>query len=107
MSKPMGGTRSTTNGRSAPCRLPLLERYFDQAGGRFSFRKDLRRSVIFGRNDLVQDTPISKIDLLACRNALMYFNAETQARILSRLHFALAQSGVAIPRQGRDVAVPH
>jgi two-component system, chemotaxis family, CheB/CheR fusion protein len=73
---------------------PLLERYFDQAGGRFAFRKGLRRSVIFGRNDLVQDAPISKIDLLVCRNALMYFNAETQARILSRLHFALAPNGV-------------
>jgi two-component system CheB/CheR fusion protein len=73
---------------------PLLERYFDQTGGRFAFHKDLRRSVIFGRNDLVQDAPISKIDLLACRNALMYFNAETQSRILSRLHFALAPAGV-------------
>ena len=72
----------------------LLERYFDQVGGRFFFRKDLRRSVIFGRNDLVQDAPISKIDLLVCRNALMYFNAETQSRILSRLHFALAPAGV-------------
>jgi two-component system CheB/CheR fusion protein len=73
---------------------PLLERYFDQVGGRFAFHKDLRRSVIFGRNDLVQDAPISKIDLLACRNALMYFTAETQGRILSRLHFALAPAGV-------------
>jgi two-component system CheB/CheR fusion protein len=72
----------------------LLERYFDQVGGRFFFRKDLRRSVIFGRNDLVQDAPISKIDLLVCRNALMYFNAETQSRILSRMHFALAPAGV-------------
>lgn len=72
----------------------LLERYFDQVGGRFFFRKDLRRSVIFGRNDLVQDAPISKIDLLVCRNALMYFNAETQSRILSRLHFALTPAGV-------------
>lgn len=74
----------------------LLERYFDQVGGRFYFRKDLRRSVIFGRNDLVQDAPISKIDLLVCRNALMYFNAETQSRILSRLHFALAPTGVLL-----------
>lgn len=73
---------------------PLLDRYFDQAGGRFALRKDLRRSVIFGRNDLVQDAPISKIDLLVCRNVLMYFNAETQSRILSRLHFALAPAGV-------------
>ena len=49
------------------------------------FRKDLRRSVIFGRHDLIQDAPISRIDLLVCRNTLMYFNAETQARILRPL----------------------
>ncbi|HLL65268.1 MAG TPA: CheR family methyltransferase [Micromonosporaceae bacterium] len=72
----------------------LLERYFEQSGNRYVFRKDLRRSLIFGRNDLVQDAPISRIDLLVCRNTLMYFNAETQARILARLHFALAERGV-------------
>ena len=72
----------------------LLERYFDLTGGRFVFHKDLRRSVIFGRNDLVQDAPISRIDLLVCRNTLMYFNAETQARILTRFHFALAPAAV-------------
>ena len=71
----------------------LLERYFEQNGSRYVFRKDLRRSVIFGRNDLVQDAPISRIDLLTCRNTLMYFNAETQARILSRFHFALVDGG--------------
>jgi two-component system CheB/CheR fusion protein len=72
----------------------LQERYFERSGNRFSFRKDLRRSVIFGRNDLVQDAPISRVDLLACRNTLMYFNAETQSKILGRFHFALAGSGV-------------
>ena len=72
----------------------LLRRYFHAAAGRHVFRKDLRRSVIFGRNDLMQDAPISRVDLLVCRNTLMYFNAEAQARILSRLHFALAASGV-------------
>jgi two-component system, chemotaxis family, CheB/CheR fusion protein len=70
------------------------ERYFERFGSRYVFRKDLRRSVIFGRNDLVQDAPISRVDLLVCRNTLMYFNAETQARILSRFHFALASGGV-------------
>src|SRR3954469_5205437 len=68
---------------------PLLERYFEQGDQRFSFRKDLRRALIFGRNDLTQDAPISRIDLLTCRNTLMYFNAETQARILNLFHFAL------------------
>jgi two-component system CheB/CheR fusion protein len=50
--------------------------------------------VIFGRHDLVQDAPISQLDLLVCRNALMYFNAEVQARILARFHFALRDGGV-------------
>ncbi|MGY1617077.1 CheR family methyltransferase [Geodermatophilus sp. SYSU D00691] len=71
-----------------------IEEYFQPEGGRFAFRKDLRRSVIFGRNDLVQDAPISHVDLLLCRNALMYFTAETQRRILGRLHFALNPEGL-------------
>jgi two-component system CheB/CheR fusion protein len=73
----------------------LLDKYFERnGGGRLAFRKDLRRSVIFGRNDLVQDAPISRIDLLVCRNTLMYFTAEAQARILAKFHFALAEDGV-------------
>lgn len=72
----------------------LLEMYFEPHEGRFSFRKDLRRTVIFGRNDLVQDAPISRIDLLICRNTLMYFTQETQAKILGRFHFALVPRGV-------------
>ncbi len=72
----------------------LLAAYFEQSGGRYAFHKDLRRSVIFGRNDLVQDAPISRIDLLVCRNTLMYFNQETQSKILGRFHFALNPGGV-------------
>jgi two-component system CheB/CheR fusion protein len=67
----------------------LVERYFERTAARYVFRPDLRRSVIFGRHDLVHDAPISRLDLLVCRNTLMYFNAEAQARILQRFHFAL------------------
>jgi two-component system, chemotaxis family, CheB/CheR fusion protein len=70
-----------------------LERFFERTDQRYVFRKDLRRCVIFGRNDLVQDAPISRIDLLVCRNTLMYFTAETQAQILRRFHFALDDDG--------------
>jgi two-component system, chemotaxis family, CheB/CheR fusion protein len=73
---------------------PLREKYFERADQRFGFRKDLRRTVIFGRNNLVSDAPISRLDLLVCRNTLMYFNAETQARILRHFHFALREHGV-------------
>ncbi len=74
----------------------LLDRYFDLVAGRYVFRKDLRRSLIFGRNDLVQDAPIPRVDVLVCRNTLMYFTAETQARILARFHFALAPAGILL-----------
>ncbi len=71
----------------------LLGKYFEESNGRHVFHKELRRSVIFGRHDLIQDAPISRIDLLSCRNALMYLNTETQARILERFHFALHERG--------------
>jgi two-component system, chemotaxis family, CheB/CheR fusion protein len=73
-----------------------LERFFEQTDQRYVFRRDLRRSVIFGRNDLVQDAPISRIDLLVCRNTLMYFTAETQAQVLRRFHFGLDDDGYMV-----------
>jgi two-component system CheB/CheR fusion protein len=71
----------------------LRAKYFERQGAQYPFRLDLRRSVIFGRHDLVQDVPISRIDLLVCRNVVMYLNAETQAQVLARLHFALNPDG--------------
>ncbi|MFL5384693.1 MAG: CheR family methyltransferase [Longimicrobiaceae bacterium] len=72
----------------------LRAKYFQPVGMQFGFRPELRRLVIFGRHDLVRDAPISHLDLLVSRNTLMYFNADTQARILSRFHFALGEGGV-------------
>jgi two-component system CheB/CheR fusion protein len=73
-----------------------LERFFERSDQRYVFRKDMRRCVIFGRNDLVQDAPISRIDLLVCRNTLMYFTADTQSQILRRFHFALDDDGALL-----------
>jgi two-component system, chemotaxis family, CheB/CheR fusion protein len=72
----------------------LRDKYFEPNGSGMVFRPDLRRRVIFGRLDLITDAPISRLDLLCCRNTLMYFNAETQDQLLRRLHFALRDSGV-------------
>ena len=71
----------------------LRSRYFEAQGSRFVFRASLRRAMIFGRHDLMQDAPISRLDLLICRNTLMYFTAEAQARILARFHYALNDDG--------------
>jgi two-component system, chemotaxis family, CheB/CheR fusion protein len=82
----------------------LRERYFDVIGDKYSFKKKFRRNVIFGRNDLVDDAPISKIDLLVCRNTLMYFDAKTQARILHRFHFALRHGGFLLLGKAETLA---
>jgi two-component system CheB/CheR fusion protein len=71
----------------------LRDKYFEPTALGMAFRPDLRRKVIFGRLDITRDAPISRLDLLVCRNTLMYFNAETQAQVLSRFHFALRDSG--------------
>ena len=71
----------------------LRDRYFEANDGGRTFRADLRRNIIFGRHDVIHDPPISRIDLLVLRNTLMYFNPETQARVLNQLHFALRDSG--------------
>jgi two-component system CheB/CheR fusion protein len=76
-----------------PVSAELKERYFDEVDGHYSFSVDLRRAVIFGRHDLLQDAPISRVDLLICRNTLMYFNAETQTRILQNFAFAVRDGG--------------
>ena len=70
-----------------------VDRYFERVNGNYCFRKDIRRSIVFGRHDILHDAPISRIDLLSCRNTLMYFNASAQARILARMHFSLTDGG--------------
>ena len=69
-------------------------RFFEMHHGEGGFRPELRRSLIFGQHDLVQDPPISKIDLLACRNTLMYFTSEAQHQILASFHFAINPGGI-------------
>jgi two-component system CheB/CheR fusion protein len=71
----------------------LLERYFEHNGDDYTFSKELRRSVIFGPHNLIKDAPIPRIDLLVCRNTLMYLNSETQSQVLARFSFALREGG--------------
>ncbi|HTI36005.1 MAG TPA: CheR family methyltransferase [Vicinamibacterales bacterium] len=74
----------------------LVAKYFEKTGELFTFDRDLRRGVIFGRHDLIHDAPISRVDLLLCRNTLMYFNADAQARIMARFYFSLNPGGFLV-----------
>jgi two-component system, chemotaxis family, CheB/CheR fusion protein len=72
----------------------LRDKYLEPVGSRYAMCSELRRMVIFGRHDLAHDAPISNLDMLVCRNTLIYFNAEMQRQILGRFHFALKEEGV-------------
>jgi two-component system CheB/CheR fusion protein len=74
----------------------LREKYFDRASGNYAFKRDIRRTVIFGRHDLIQDAPISRVDLLLCRNTLMYFNADAQTQIMGRFYFSVNPGGYLV-----------
>src|SRR5262245_42847698 len=68
-------------------------RYLERADGGFAVRKEIRRAVIFGRHDLVQDAPISRVDMIICRNTLMYFNSDLQSKVYRNFQFALNPGG--------------
>src|SRR5205085_5229509 len=59
-------------------------------------RKDIRRCVVFGVNNLVSDAPISRVDLLLCRNVFIYLDNDLQKRVLTRFHYALRRSGFLV-----------
>lgn len=85
------GSYSDSELADIPCRF--LSEYCEQIDPIHVFRSELRKSIIFSRHDLVKNAPISKIDLLVCRNVLKYFDAKTYATILLRFHFALSNNG--------------
>lgn len=75
-------------------------KYFEEQNDQWVFHRELRRSIIYGRHDLVQDAPISRVDFLICRNTLMYFNSDAQSRILANFHFALKEGGALFLGKG-------
>jgi len=70
-----------------------LDRYFVPEGQMYRFRREQRKWCIFGRHDLTQDPPLSHVDLLVCRNVLIYFDAELQDRIVPRFYYAVRERG--------------
>ncbi len=71
----------------------LLTQYFELANDCYIFRSNLRHQIVFHHHNMIEDAPISKIDLLVCRNTMIYFNLEAQTKVLVRFHFSLKDSG--------------
>jgi two-component system, chemotaxis family, CheB/CheR fusion protein len=68
------------------------DRYFEKVDHGYRISKTLRQMVIFGHQDLSRGVPFPRIDLVVCRNLLIYFNAELQQRMLDLFAFSLART---------------
>ena len=74
----------------APARL---RQYFNKDDDRYRIRKSIRDRILFASHNLLRDPPFSRLDLISCRNLLIYLNRDVQVRVLQMFHFALKPGG--------------
>lgn len=72
----------------------LLRRYFIRESSGYRVRRELREMILFASHDLLKDAPFSRMDLVSCRNLLIYLNRDAQKRAIDVFHFALRPGGV-------------
>ena len=71
-----------------------LRRFFTKEQRGYRVRRELREQVMFAEHDLLKDSPFSRLDLISCRNLLIYLNREAQQRVFDTAHFALLPTGL-------------
>jgi two-component system CheB/CheR fusion protein len=70
-----------------------LARFFQREAGGYRVSRDLREMVLFAHHNVIRDPPFSHLDLVSCRNLLIYLNRTIQERLVSTFHFALRPGG--------------
>lgn len=73
-----------------------LERFFIKQGDRFVIKNELRQCIVFARHNLLADPPFTKMDLVVCRNTLIYFNSAAQEHALRSLQYAIREGGALL-----------
>ncbi len=79
-----------------------LERFFVREDNGYRIKKDIRDMVVFAPQNVLDDPPFTKLDVLCCRNLLIYLNVETQKKLVSLAHYVLSPGGILIlgPAEG-------
>jgi len=73
-----------------------LQRYFVADGSGYRIRKELRNMIIFAQQNIISDPPFTKLDILSCRNLLIYFNPKLQEQLIPLFHYALKPEGLLV-----------
>ncbi|HEX9116057.1 MAG TPA: CheR family methyltransferase, partial [Anaerolineae bacterium] len=89
-----------------------LARFFVETDGRYQVADHIRKMVVFATHDLINDPPFSRLDLISCRNLLIYLGGASQKRVADIFHYALKPGGVLflgsaeLPESSRRLFVP-
>jgi two-component system, chemotaxis family, CheB/CheR fusion protein len=81
-----------------------LARWFVKEGNTYCLVKELREMCIFSQHSIIKDPPFSKLDLISCRNLLIYLDAELQTRVIPLFHFALQPDGILFLGNAENVS---
>jgi two-component system, chemotaxis family, CheB/CheR fusion protein len=73
-----------------------VERFFLQDKSDYQVRKEIRNMIIFAQQNIISDPPFTKLDILCCRNLLIYLNAKLQQRLIPLFHYALNRDGILL-----------
>ena len=79
-----------------------LSRFFAKEERGYRVRKEIREMVIFAPQNLIMDPPFTKLDILSCRNLLIYLTPEVQKKLIPLFHYSLNPGGILVPRQRGD-----
>jgi len=72
----------------------LREYFSEEEDGRFRVQKKIREMLVFAPQNIIKDPPFTKLDLISCRNLLIYFGAKLQVRLLPMFHYSLKPGGL-------------
>jgi two-component system CheB/CheR fusion protein len=107
--KPLGIARQGVYAVEALDDLPegLAERYFVNGEQGMQVDRHLRERVVFSTHDVIKDPPFSRMDLVSCRNLLIYFASELQTQVLETFHYALNPGGLLFLGASETVQQAH
>ena len=72
------------------------ERFFARVGAGYQLVPELRQSIVFAQHNVIKDAPFTRVDLISCRNMLIYLQPSVQQKVLSQFHFALNRGGILV-----------
>ncbi|HSW53521.1 MAG TPA: chemotaxis protein CheB [Ignavibacteriaceae bacterium] len=71
-----------------------LKKFFISSANQFHVKKEIREMLVFAPQSVIKDPPFTKLDLISCRNLLIYFNSELQRKIIPLFHYSLLPKGI-------------